>query len=375
MRILILTTSYPTPQKIYEQPFVRARVRGYRKRGDNVRVLSFSTQKDYELDGVEVFPEKSWRGKDLLQYFDIIVSHAPNLRQHLRFLYLHRDALPPIVFTFHGHETLIIQRHHPPPYPWWRGRWFPVKRALQNLYDNFKLHILKLVIERLRRQRRVLLIYVSHAFKTKALEDLGCPLNHWDDISMVIPNPIGVAFSHARHQPNSLLGDFLTIRPLDSSTRAIDIVVECARQNPQYSFHIYGEGQVLNYLAPPPNVVHFDGFLENDAIPALLNRYRAGLMPSRYDTQGVMMCEMAFTGMPVVASDIPAHRETLREFPRSIFLNNESPRFDAKAFLEKMDSLPYPSSKVFDHETIISAEIAAFETFISRSNAPELSGR
>ena len=367
MRILVLATSYPTPDRIYQQAFIRARVRGYLDRGQSVSVLSFHTNKPYELDGVEIRPESHWRNEDLTQHFDVIVSHAPNLRQHLRFLFQQRKSLPPVAFTFHGHETLRIHRHYPPPYSWQQGRFFPLKRLLQDAYDSFKLRVLSHFIEALRRQNKVLLIYVSHAFRAMAQGDLRHSPGTWDDISVVIPNPIGVGFSTAKYHPENLLGDFLTIRPLDASKMAIDIVLECARQNPEQTFHLYGEGQILNHLSPPPNVIHVAKFLENDDIPTLLNRYRAAVMPSRCDAQGVMMCEMATAGIPVLASDIPAHREALAEFPRTQFLNNEEPQFDAKAFLEAMSSLPSTHSKVFHQETIILSEIESFEKLVHRS--------
>lgn len=369
MRILILTTSYPTPDKIYQQAFVRARVRGYHERGHQVRVLSFSTRDHYELDGVSVDPQKSWAGRDLREHFDLIASHAPNLRSHLFFLHRHRHALPPVAFTFHGHETLVIHRRYPPPYPWRRSRWFIVRRALQNIYDQIKLKTLRTVIERLRHQKKVLLIYVSHAFRTMALADLEVPNSTWDDISRVIPNPVGIAFSNAHHQASELRGDFLTIRPLDVSKMAVDLVVECARQNPAHTFHLYGEGEALRHLTTPPNIVHFPGFIENDEIPELLNRYRAALMPSRCDAQGVMMCEMAVTGMPVVGSDIAAHREALREFPRTAFLDNSAPRFDAERFLQTTAILAHSHSKIFDQQTVISAEISAFTSLIESSGS------
>lgn len=369
MRILVLTTAYPTPANIYQQAFVRARVRGYHERGYQVRVVSFSTKVNYELDGVGVETIGSWSGRDLREHFDIVVSHAPNLRGHLLFLHRHRHVLPPVAFTFHGHETLVINRRYPPPYPWKRHRWFAVQHILQNIYDRIKLKILQTVIERLRRQKKVLLIYVSHAFRAMALDDIGLPKSKWDDISLVIPNPVGLGIKQGSHRPSELLGDFLTIRPLDVSKMAVDLVVECARQNPAHTFHIYGEGEALKHLATPPNVVHFPGFIENDDIPQLLNRYRAALMPSRCDAQGVMMCEMAVTGMPVVGSDIAAHREALREFPRTGFLDNSNPRFDAERFLQETANLPHSDSKVFDQQTIISAEISAFTALIESSRS------
>lgn len=164
-----------------------------------------------------------------------------------------------------------------------------------------------------------------------------------------------------KHHCEDPLADFLTIRPIDQSTYCLDLVLECARQNPEHTFHVYGEGRFFSHHPPPQNLTHIPHFVPAAEIPKLLLRYRGALMPSRCDSHGVMMCEMAVTGMPVLASQIPVHREALDGFPNVCFLDNENPRFVAEDFLEtcRLERSDHIPSR-FSPENTVGREIELF---------------
>jgi glycosyltransferase involved in cell wall biosynthesis len=61
-------------------------------------------------------------------------------------------------------------------------------------------------------------------------------------------------------------------------------------------------------------------------------------MPSYHDSQGVMACEMAAFGIPVVVSDIPATQEMLKSVKKKFFLKNQSPKFNAEQFFKHLDN-------------------------------------
>ena len=98
--------------------------------------------------------------------------------------------------------------------------------------------------------------------------------------------------------------DFITIRSnLDDSKYAIDVVNNLANRHPQYKFLLVGKGHFFEHYAKADNIIRIERFITPDEMVALLNKSRYGLMPTKNDTQGIMACEMATFGIPLVTSD------------------------------------------------------------------------
>jgi hypothetical protein len=86
MKILILTQSYIT-KEAFDQAYAHTRALGYAKNGQKVVVLSFSAPTAYEVDKIPVMSEKTFYKSYNVKEFDIVASHAPNLRNHFRFIF------------------------------------------------------------------------------------------------------------------------------------------------------------------------------------------------------------------------------------------------------------------------------------------------
>ena len=54
MKILVLSESYPSPERVYAMGFVHSRSLEYLRLGYEVTVLSFAADGPYEFEGVEV---------------------------------------------------------------------------------------------------------------------------------------------------------------------------------------------------------------------------------------------------------------------------------------------------------------------------------
>ncbi|TOA40349.1 glycosyltransferase, partial [Vibrio parahaemolyticus] len=93
--------------------------------------------------------------------------------------------------------------------------------------------------------------------------------------------------------------------------------------NPNKKIHIYGKGRYFNYNEAPENLTVFNEFIKQEDIPSVLNKYRAALMPTRCDAQGVMVCEIATFGMPVLTTDIPVNDEMFADFQNVVRLKEE----------------------------------------------------
>ena len=100
------------------------------------------------------------------------------------------------------------------------------------------------------------------------------------------------------------------------------MVCEFARANPNYTFHIYGKGRFFDFFDKPGNVKVFDYHINQDDIPYLLNDYRCALMPTRCDAQGVMACEIATYGMPLITTNIEINIEMFQDFGNVKLLNS-----------------------------------------------------
>ena len=83
MKILVLSQSYPSKINEKYMAFVHSRNVEYIKLGHNVDVLNFSCEKNYKYDGVNVLGET-----DIIELskYDIVLSHAPNLKNHIRYI-------------------------------------------------------------------------------------------------------------------------------------------------------------------------------------------------------------------------------------------------------------------------------------------------
>ncbi|MFD1244751.1 glycosyltransferase [Paralysiella testudinis] len=314
-KLLVITESYPSHKNIYNMGFVHSRNIEYLKLGVSVDVLSFSAEENYTFEGIEVLKRNSINIRDLAQY-DCVVSHAPNIRNHILFLWQSFKYIRKVAFIFHGHEALKINDYYPRIYPWERKN--IIKNWSQDLYDYFKLKIMRLSINHF--SHKLKLIFVSNWMKDNALKCLGS-IN--TDKIYIINNPINQAFVNQNFNADcAKKGDFITIRPLDNSKYGIDLVVALAENNPQYTFTIYGKGQYFQHLPKPKNIFHISDFVHQKDIPELLNSYRYAIMPTRLDAQGVMMCEMAVYGIPMIISDLPVCHEMLDYYSNCVFVKN-----------------------------------------------------
>lgn len=316
-KLLVIAEGYPSFQKLYNMSYVHSRNIEYLKLGVEVDVINFSSKEDYTFEGINVYT----KGKHIdFSSYDAVLSHAPNIRNHYRFLSKNYNKIKKIVFFFHGHEILITEDYYPAPYVWQKDTYW-IEKKLRKAYDQFKLLLIKSFLKK----EKVGSIFVSEWMLEEGLKNL--KMQDKDKRRMtVINNSINYSFYNNHYIFNSEIkkADFVTIRPLDGRKYAVDKVVDLARNNPKYTFHIYGKGDFFKHNTKPENITVFENFIEQKDIPNLLNHYSAAVMPTRLDAQGVMMCEMASYGIPTLVSDLPVCREMLENFPNCIFISNHT---------------------------------------------------
>ena len=357
MKILILANDYPSEDNLYASPFIHSRCLEYVKYGHDVCVVSFISKKSYEFEGIKVVTIDSLK----INYIpDIVMAHAPERATHLRII-KKRFADRPLIMFFHGHEIMNINKHYPKSYT--SEKKYDAKRMIR---DIVKLFVLKHFIYKKILQKKIHIIFVSEWMKSVAMKDL--KLNRkekmlMEQYSSIIYNSANSVFLKGSSKDKSNKdADFITIRPFDNPKYAIDLVYKIAKENPNFTFHIYGEGEYFETQDMLSNLKVIKRFLPQKEIPALLNHYKYALMPTRLDAQGVMMCEIASYGMPLVTSDIPVCHEMLDGYNVAYIPNDMEKTINIEHYVAKLDSFVCQVDKQkFNAEYLISKELKIVE--------------
>lgn len=334
MDVLILVQDYPSAENPYAMTYVHTRNLVYKQQGLDFVVLSFGAKEDYFMHGIKVLCPAGFKKELSSKSFKLIISHAPNIKNHLRFLVKNNTNFERLLFFFHGHEVLKVNEYYPKPFDFQKST--TKSQMLRLIYDPIKLGLLQIYISQMIKQKRVRLIFVSQWMRDAFVNCVGLEKNVIENNSYIIHNACNEVFYQRQYSPaNKFDADFLTIRPFDDPKYGIDIVVQIAKDNPDYTFHVFGKGNYFNYNKVPQNVTVKQGFFSHAELPDILNRYRCALMPTRLDAQGVMMCEMATYGIPLITSDLFITREMLQAGKNIYYIPNDDTIY-VQALLNKI---------------------------------------
>ncbi len=301
MKLLILTNGYPDNDGSLSRMFVHVRSQYYKNAGLDVDVLNFLAKKNYQIDGISVISLSSYKsGK-----YDIAICHSCNLRNHYIFLKKYEKDFKQIFFFFHGFEVMRLNKDYPKPYDYINRS--KIKEIGIDCYDNLKLMLWRRYYKTL--IGKASYIFVSNYLYRKFVQNVRLEIPQGKQY--IINNGVGDYFiRNSYDRISEKKYDFITIRSdLDGSKYAVDIIFEDARLNPDCSFLVIGKGDFFKYNKKSDNITYIEGTLPHDKIVEYLNMCRCALMPTRWDTQGVMSCEMVTYGIPLITSDIPICRE------------------------------------------------------------------
>lgn len=365
MQIPILVQGYPSAQKRSNMAFVHSRNLYYQSKGLEPIVLNFGTQEDGDWEGIPVLSEASFLQRFQRKTWPLLISHAPNLRNHLRFLYRYQSLFKHQILIIHGHEVLIKHRYYPKPYFYQEQGW--LYQIKHQLYDQVKVRVFKRYIEAQARQHRLDLIFVSQFLNALFKNNVQADGQLIDPCSHIIPNGVGPLFIHNRYHPQRPQADFITVRSLDQPSYAIDLVLTLARQFPELRFGVYGQGSYFKHDPPPANLSWHNKSLSHNEMMEILPSYRCALMPTRHDSQGVMSCELASYGIPLITSDITVAREVLGGFPQVVFGDNQRPAsWDLTGWLDAFQKLDYPLEidSPYTPERTVAREFALIQKYL-----------
>lgn len=317
--ILVLVQDYPNNSGGVVLMYVHVRNKYYIQHDIDVTVLNFSSSDDYIIDNIKVITEDTYR-KENIKY-DIVVSHAANIKNHYRFLKKYGNRFERMIFFFHGHEVVMINKVYPHPYNYIkRNNWFGIQA--QDCYDRFKLALWHKYYKKIAYKSDF--VFVSNSLHNEFQKYVKLSDDDLKGHVHVINNSVGKVFEENSYKYESdKKYDFITIRNnMDSSTYCIDLICRFAEKNPELKFLIIGKGKIFGHIRKPNNVTWIDKFMQHNEILKCIDSAKCALMLTRRDTQGVMSCELVTYGIPLVTSDLPVCREIFEKIPYVAFVNN-----------------------------------------------------
>ena len=360
-KILVLVESYPNNGGGVAMMYVHTRNKAYSSSGIDVTVLNFHTEEDYVYEGIRVISMASYL-RDSRSY-DLLVCHAANLRHHYRFLKKYGKEFAKFIFFFHGHEVLKVNSTYSKPYSYIHTPKYKV--VLQNIYDDLKLGIWRRYYTKVVGKARF--VFVSQWMLDEFLKWTKIPYEKIKGQSTITYNCIGKPFEDSEYDVASEKKyDFITIRGnLDGSKYCIDIVNELAKNNPKMRFLVVGKGMFFNHYEKADNIEWKNQTMNHEVIIHHLQVSRCALMPTRTDAQGLMMCEMASIGIPLITSDIPVCHEVFDAFDNVSFISNEVQEIDLeKVFTDILRGLPYKKNDKYYNDKTSMKEIELIQEML-----------
>lgn len=351
--ILVLVYEYS------ERDFVHPRNVAYKQSGYDVTVLDFSRNEDCIVDGIRTICLHSFK-KEKCQYRTLVL-HAPNLRNHFIFLKRYGRLFEHFLFFFHGHEVLVISKVYAKPYEYVKKK--VIAGAFQEIYDYFKLRIWKHYLPKVAYKSDY--IFVSKWMQDEFFKWTRIKHSEIEGKCHIIYNCIGDEFEKGVYDINSQKEyDFITIRSnIDGSKYCIDLVNKIASQNKSLRFLLIGRGVYFKHFQKADNIIHIEKRITKSEIIDYLQKSRCALMPTRTDAQGVMMCEMASIGMPLITTDIPVCHEVFDGFKNVDYIPLDVENVEIENMLEELEK-GEPYSK---NESYFKKNTSCYEVQIIRS--------
>ncbi|MDD2361552.1 MAG: glycosyltransferase [Oscillospiraceae bacterium] len=355
IKALVLAADYSHPDGRIKLHYIHMRNIYYVKHGIDVTVINFRADKAYSLDGIPVITYKDYQA-DKKQY-DVLICHAPNIRNHYRFLKKHQKRFKNIIFVFHGHEVLRLNATYPKPFPFMKGA-SGIRRAARDAYDSLKLRLWRNYLPKLAPKSRF--IFVSGWIKREFFRNTGLTPQSLMNNGIIISNAVGAVFENQSYDANIKKEyDFFTLRSdMDLSKYGVDIVNSLALSNPDLKFLLVGKGNFFSHIAKADNLTWLEGALPHEKIVEMLDKCSCGLMPTRQDTQGLMGCEFAAYGIPLITSDIDVCREVFDGMENVALISNSDTAQDLKPMLDKLTAgVPYKKDTRYFAENTVMKEI------------------
>lgn len=330
----VITPHYPSVENRYLCGFVHSRIKAYHEAGLNFNVFAcyaYSGACKYMYEGMQVFRISY----DILEYilrakkFRNIMMHFFD-EQYNNIFELYGTSNTTFFLYSHGVETLYWDWNK------FTNKYFSTSQDALNGEQQCDFSKRDEIIKKISGNVNTHWIFVSEWAKKQSEKLIGIAFKNYS----TIPNFIDTKL-FANNRKNIYPGKkriFLLRRYDNIDKYGVDIAVrailELSRREcfDNIEFNIYGMGDYFDELFAPLksfNNVHFHRyFLSQHQISEAHTQNDIALFPTRYDSQGVSMCEAASSGLAVVSSDNPVTRYFL---PNNLGLLVETENYIAYA--------------------------------------------
>lgn len=331
VKVLVVCNAYPSEKALYRNGFIHRRTKAYVAAGIEVEVFyhhePISEAYSYEYDGVFVTVGNSsaLEEKASQSEYDAFLVHFAE-EKRVEPLLKQTDHRPVIIWI-HGFEAEA-----------WHRRWFnfiesaqQIREAIakKNTYYQPQLAYFHDLVER--NDPRVSFVNVSKWFEQHVVQpDLGVRFKDSRVIHNLVDNEIFPYVEKTADQRKSIL----SIRPYASRKYANDQTVKAIldlSERPFFSdlsFTIAGQGKMFEDTTAPiakfSNVKLLNQFFNQEQISALHRQHGVFLSPTRFDSQGVSMCEAAASGLVNLSTNVAAVPEFFTDHVDSLLAAPES---------------------------------------------------
>jgi len=358
MKVLVIAVNYPDLNGGVSLMYIHTRNKYYVEHGIDVDVISVAAKEHYTIDGVNVIPLTEYEKHPV--GYELLILHAAEMSPHFDFIRKYGDLFKKLLFFHHGHESLSVNRVYPKPYPY-LAKHHIAAYIHQELHDIKKLSNWRRTLPLI--QDKSYHIFVSRWMKDEFLKNTKVPERVIDGHYHIIYNCVGEEFEQTQYDleyPKEY--DFVTIRGnIDGSKYCVDVVNKLAWDNPDKKFLLVGKGGYFDHYEKAPNIDWHNGTMNHDDIVLSIQKSCFALMPTRTDSQGLMACEMAAMGIPLITSDIPVCHEIFDNCDNVSFIDNSAPSLDFSE-LETFQSIK--DNRFFRSETVIK-ELQVIQGFCS----------
>lgn len=368
--ILILANNYPENSSSYGTVFIHKRALLYKQSGiDSLVVCPSYKNSEYEYEGISVVKGSNEYIKNRVNVSKVtaIFIHFLTLDVYDIVESLNLDKKIKRYVWVHGFEAEA-----------WHRRYFIFSKDPEQLLNviNNKRSFNDKQIELFRQkfkehQSNYCFVHVSQWFKDNVVEcDVGYSTNNYT----IIPNPIDSNLFQYKAKDPSQRFKILIVRSFTSTKYANDIsvaLIEELSKKPYFNkleILICGDGELFPILTKPllnySNVTLKQGFLSQHSIADLHQEYGIFLCPTRWDSQGVSMCEAMSSGMVVLSSNVSAIPEFVQNRVSGFLCDNEHTAF-ARVFDELVDD-PQLFSQVSSNSASMIRKLCGHESVTQR---------
>lgn len=331
-RVLLICNAYPSSSNLYRNGFIHRRVKGYQEKGLEVDVFynhqPIAKAYTYEFDGVNVRVGNDEALEKLIQESSY-GSYLVHFAEPTRIEPLRRSGVKePVIVWIHGFEAEA-----------WYRRWFnfigsaeEIRAALRkktNYYDGQNAFLAGLMNDE---NLNISFVNVSNWFQKNIVEpDLRSEFEN----SVTIPNLVDEEVFPYRKKNPALRKKILSIRPFASmkyaNDQSVSAILELSKRPffGDLEFTICGQGSLFDKTVAPlrkfKNVTLRNEFFTQEEISQLHAEHGVFLCPTRFDSQGVSMCEAVSSGLVAVTSNVAAIPEFIHHMETGLLAPPEDP--------------------------------------------------